>query len=210
MDLIFDHLKNIFNENGFRLFMVGGTSRDYILNKIIDDYDLVSDATPDDIKKFLSVDMTFAKYGTVRYKYDNKKIDIITFRVESGYVDSRHPSKIVFVKTPEEDYLRRDFTIGAIYIDENYNIIDPTKRGVKDLQNRQLVVIGDPLNRFKEDPLRLLRAKRFIKKYDLHVDDELKKVMHDNLYLLDNLNKDKILEEKKKEDEIGGKKNYEF
>jgi len=210
MDLIFDHLKNIFNENGFRLFMVGGTSRDYILNKIIDDYDLVSDATPDDIKKFLSVDMTFAKYGTVRYKYDNKKIDIITFRVESGYVDSRHPSKIAFVKTPEEDYLRRDFTIGAIYIDENYNIIDPTKRGVKDLQNRQLVVIGDPLIRFKEDPLRLLRAKRFIKKYDLHVDDELKKVMHDNLYLLDNLNKDKILEEKKKEDEIGGKKNYEF
>lgn len=190
--------------------MVGGTSRDYILNKIIDDYDLVSDATPDDIKKFLSVDMIFAKYGTVRYKYDNKKIDIITFRVESGYVDSRHPSKIVFVKTPEEDYLRRDFTIGAIYIDENYNIIDPTKRGVKDLQNRQLVVIGDPLIRFKEDPLRLLRAKRFIKKYDLHVDDELKKVMHDNLYLLDNLNKDKILEEKKKEDEIGGKKNYEF
>lgn len=190
--------------------MVGGTSRDYILNKTIDDYDLVSDATPDDIKKFLNVDMTFAKYGTVRYKLDNKKVDIITFRVESGYIDSRHPSKITFAKTPEDDYVRRDFTIGAIYIDENYKIIDPTNRGVKDLQNHELVVIGDPLKRFKEDPLRLLRAKRFIKKYDLHVDKELKKVMHDNLYLLDNLNKDKILEEKKKEDEIGGKKNYEF
>jgi tRNA nucleotidyltransferase (CCA-adding enzyme) len=210
MDLIFDQLKEIFNKNGFRLFMVGGTSRDYLLNKPIDDYDLVSDATPIDIKKILSVDMTFAKYGTVRYKFDNKKIDIITFRVESGYRDSRHPTKITFVKTPEEDYVRRDFTIGAIYIDEKYNVIDPTKRGVQDLKNHELVVIGDPLTRFKEDPLRLLRAKRFIKKYDLHVSDELKKVMHDNLYLLDNLNKDKILEEKKKEDEIGGKKNYEF
>lgn len=198
MNAIFDYLKKIFNENGFRLFMIGGTSRDYLLDREMLDYDFVSEATPLEIKKFMDVDMTFQKFGTVKYFYNNKKIDITTLRIEGDYKDGRHPSFIKFVKDLNLDFVRRDFTINALYIDENYHIVDPTTFGLNDLYNRKLRFIGDPLTRIKEDPLRILRAMRFIEEYELEVDENIKKILIDNYQLIELLNKDKIIEEKKK------------
>ena len=129
MDKIFDYLKTIFNKNGFRLYMIGSTSRDYLLNKEIKDYDFVTDAKPAEIIKFLDCDQTFSKFGCVKYKYENNSIDIVTLRKESNYKDSRHPEKIEFIKDIKEDYKRRDLTINAIYIDENYEILDISKEG---------------------------------------------------------------------------------
>ncbi|MFA6755947.1 MAG: hypothetical protein WCR97_05620 [Bacilli bacterium] len=198
MDKIFDKLKNIFKENGYHLYMIGSTSRDYLLGNKINDYDLVSDATPDEVKKFLDVEMTYAKYGTTKYYVDGNKIDIITLREEGKYFDHRHPSYIKFVKDINIDYRRRDFTINAIYIDEDYKVIDPTLRGVKDLENKVLTFIGDPKTRIEEDPLRILRARRFIKEYNLKVDDNTKYVLENNNDLLKYINKDKIKEEENK------------
>lgn len=178
--------------------MIGSTSRDYLLGNKINDYDLVSDATPDEVKKFLDVEMTYAKYGTTKYYVDGNKIDIITLREEGKYLDHRHPSYIKFVKDINIDYKRRDFTINAIYIDEDYKVIDPTLRGVKDLENRVLTFIGDPKTRIEEDPLRILRARRFIKEYNLKVDDNTKYVLENNNDLLKYINKDKIKEEENK------------
>ena len=70
MDVVFDYLKQIFNQNGYRLYMIGSTSRDYLLKREIKDYDFVSDATPDEILKFLDCDKTFKKFGTLKYKYN--------------------------------------------------------------------------------------------------------------------------------------------
>ncbi len=171
--------------------MIGSTSRDYLLNKEITDYDFVSDATPKEVSKFIAVDTTFSKYGITNFHFKGIKIDLATLRKETNYEDYRHPSKIEFIKDINIDYLRRDFTINAIYIDENYQIIDPSK-GVIDLKNKVLKMIGDPYKRIKEDPLRILRAKRFEFEYNLTIEETLKKALKENEYLLKELNPDKI------------------
>jgi len=198
MNKIFDELKKLFKINGYHLYMIGGTSRDYLLKREISDYDFVTDATPEDILKFLKVDMTFARFGTVKYYLEEEKIDITTMRVESDYLDKRHPQSVHFVKDIEEDYKRRDFTINAIYIDEDYKIIDPTKLGVDDLMNKRLRFIGNPLERIKEDPLRILRGERFAYEYGLKMDLETEKAFEENKGLLRTINQDKIIEENRK------------
>ena len=161
---IFKKLSQLFNSYGFRLYMIGGTTRDFLLGKEVFDYDFVSDATPDDMKVFLKdAEYYFAKYGSVKVKVDGVHVDITTLRKEGAYQDYRHPSEITYVKSIDEDYVRRDFTINAIYMDENFNIIDPSN-GVKDLENKIIRFIGDPQKRIEEDPLRILRAERFAKK----------------------------------------------
>ncbi|MGP1413645.1 MAG: hypothetical protein ACTTID_00720 [Bacillales bacterium] len=206
MDLIFNHFSKIFNSFSHKLYMVGGTSRDYLLNYKITDYDFVTDATPDEILKFLDCDTSFKKYGVLKLNYEGYKIDIVTFRKESNYEDYRHPNKIEFSNNIYDDYLRRDFTINAIYIDENYNIIDPTN-GLNDLREERLKFIGDTLTRIKEDPLRILRAKRFMSVYNLKMNDEDIKILNDNLNLIKKLNIEKVNEELRKINVIKEKNN---
>lgn len=195
---IFDELKTLFNKNGFRLFMIGGTSRDYLLEKDIDDYDFVTDATPIEMKTFLEyANYRFEKFGTVRLKVDAMHVDITTLRKEGSYKDSRHPSDIVFTKKLDEDYVRRDFSINAIYIDENYKIIDFCN-GISDLKEGIIRFIGDPETRIKEDPLRILRGERFSIKLGFKVEKNTLEAMEKYRYLLEKLNPEKIKEEKTK------------
>ena len=195
---IFDFLKKLFNERDFRLYMIGSTSRDFLLGKEISDFDFVTDAKPYEVKEFLDVDLTFSKYGAMSYKYNDTKIDIVTLRKELIYSDFRHPAEIEFINDIKVDFLRRDFTINAIYINEKYEIEDISKQGYEDLINKKLIFIGDPLTRIKEDPLRILRAYRFAYQYDLKIDENTKKLLEDNYYLIENLNKFKVDEENKK------------
>lgn len=195
---IFTKLVSIFIENGYRLYMIGGTTRDYLLGLDVFDFDFVTDATPEEIKTFLpDADFTFAKFGSVRVKVDGVKVDVTTLRVEEDYEDFRHPGKIRFVKTIEEDYVRRDFTINAIYIDEDFKVIDPS-HGLEDLNNKLIRFIGDPEKRIKEDPLRILRANRFANKLGFKIEENSQKAMEKLNYLLDKLNPDKIKEEERK------------
>ena len=178
--------------------MIGSTSRDFLLGKEISDFDFVTDAKPYEVKEFLDVDLTFSKYGAMSYKYNGIKIDIVTLRKERIYSDFRHPAEIEFINDIKVDFLRRDFTINAIYINEKYEIEDISKQGYEDLINKKLIFIGDPLIRIKEDPLRILRAYRFAYQYDLKIDENTKKLLEDNYYLIENLNKFKVDEENKK------------
>lgn len=198
MNPIFDKLKQLFNANGFRLFMIGSTSRDYLLDKEITDYDFVTDALPDESLKFINASSTFKKYGVLKTKIDGKHIDIVTMRTETDYQDSRHPSKIKFIKNIDLDYLRRDLTINAIYINENYEVEPISLQGKEDLLNRKLSFIGDTLTRIQEDPLRILRAFRFIKEYNLSIRDEDLKILNENLFLIEKLNPQKVEEERRK------------
>ena len=178
--------------------MVGGATRDYLLDRPILDYDFVTDATPDEMKTFLlDADFTFAKFGTVRIKVNRVKVDITTLRIEDEYVDYRHPSKVVFTKDIKKDYVRRDFTINAIYMDEEYNIIDYCG-GLNDLNNKLIRFIGDPDKRIKEDPLRIIRAERFEKKLGFKIEDETFKAIERNRHLIEELNPQKVQAELKK------------
>lgn len=210
MNEIFDELKALFNKNNYRLYMIGSTSRDFLLKREIEDYDFVTDATPDEVLTFLNCNDTFKKYGTLSLRKSGKHVDIVSLRRESAYLDARHPSKIEFIKDINEDYKRRDFTINAIYIDEKYHVAEISELGLSDLNNRILRFIGEAQKRVKEDPLRILRAKRFIVEYNLEVEKETLKALKENVNLLSLIKEGKILEEKKKFEKIAKGKHYEF
>ena len=195
---LFKFLDKVFKENGFSIFEVGGSVRDELLGLEVFDFDFATDATPEEMIKFLpDANDTFAKYGCIKYKGEHGRAEITTFRIEESYDDFRHPNKICFVKSLNEDYKRRDFTINAIYKDINGKIYDPS-RGVEDLKNKTLRFIGDPETRIKEDPLRILRAKRFASKLGFEIESETAKAMEKLAYLLEKLNPEKIKEEERK------------
>ena len=154
-------LNLLFHSEGESIYAVGGSVRDYLRNVATTDFDFATSATPDVMKKLLpDANFTFARFGTVSYKFDENHIEITTFRHEDSYRDARHPSQITFVKEMTIDAFRRDFTINALYLDANGVIYD-FFNGQEDLNNKIIRMIGDPYVRLKEDPLRILRALRF-------------------------------------------------
>ena len=192
----YQELASVFKGHGYNLYLVGGTVRDYLLGIELTDMDAVTDATPIQVVQFLpNCDTTFAHLGSLKYKNENGlKFDITTLREESSYLDSRHPSHITFVKDPELDYKRRDFTINAMYMDANLNVLDYC-HGQEDLKRHLLRVVGDPDKRLKEDPLRILRAIRFHLVYKMILDERLEEAMRDRFYLLNNITDAKIQSE---------------
>lgn len=195
---MFKYLSKVFKENGFSIFAVGGTVRDELLGLEVFDFDFTTDATPEEMLKFLpNADPVFAKFGCIKYKGQDLKADITTFRTEENYADYRHPRDVKFVKTIDEDYKRRDFTINAIYKDYEGNIYDPSN-GLEDLKNKIIRFIGDPETRIKEDPLRILRAKRFEKNLGFKIEENSAKAIAKLEYLLDKLNPEKVRAEAKK------------
>lgn len=195
---LFIELVNLFNKHGYQLYLVGGSTRDYLLNIPLVDMDLVTDATPIEVKSFLeNADYTFAKYGSVKFIYKDVKFDLTTFRKESGYLDSRHPNLVEFTKDIKEDYPRRDITINALYLDKDLHVIDFVN-GQKDLKNKVIRMVGEAKTRIKEDPLRIVRIYRFKLDLGFSIEKELEIEINKNKKLLLELRKEKILEEIRK------------
>lgn len=195
---LFKKIFNLFQKNGHSLYMVGGTVRDFLLGLELTDMDVVTDATPDQMKEFIpDADYTFAKFGSVKLRNENVKFDITTLRKESSYIDSRHPNKVVFCRSLEDDVRRRDFTINALYMDEDLKVYDFVD-GQTDLKNKIIRMIGNPNKRIIEDPLRIVRALRFAIEFDFSIDPSLQNSINNNKDLLRKLNTAKIQEELKK------------
>ena len=152
---------------GFEVYFVGGSVRDLILKRPVKDWDLTTNATPEEIQAVFPDAFYDNVFGTVGVPVEIGKEKIIieatTFRTEQGYKDKRHPEKVSWGKSLDEDLGRRDFTINAIALkigEKNvFEMIDPYN-GEKDLTKKLIWAVGDPNLRFKEDALRLLRAIR--------------------------------------------------
>jgi len=150
---------------GFGSFVVGGCVRDLLTGKIPHDWDITTNAKPEEIQKVFPRNFCNNKFGTVTVITDSKKeslkeIEITAYRTEGAYIDKRWPEKVEFVGKLEDDLARRDFTINAIAMDAKGKIIDPFG-GQEDIKNKIIKAVGDPLKRFDEDALRMLRAIRF-------------------------------------------------
>ena len=199
MDLpLFRFYASLFREHGHLLYLIGGTSRDLLLGRCPEDFDFVTDATPSEEKAFLlRADFSFGKFGSVKIKEGKDEIDITTFRQEGGYSDSRHPDWVNFVSSPEEDSWRRDFTINALYMDDEGRVLD-FHHGLDDLREGVLRFIGDPFLRVKEDPLRILRAERFAKRLGFRIEPKSQEAIDENRALLSKLNPDKVKIESEK------------
>lgn len=182
--IIINILKKL-NKNGFLAYVVGGYVRDKILNVDTYDIDICTNALPKDIISILKLDKaTIDNYGCVNIKTQKYNIDITTFREEKNYQD-RRPKEINYVDDLSIDLKRRDFTINAICYDGK-DLIDEYN-GIDDLNNRVIKMIGDPMIRFEEDALRMLRALRFSSSLGFKIDENICKAINEKCYLIDNL-----------------------
>ena len=181
----------ILNNNNFDAFIVGGFVRDYLLNIKSNDIDLTSSATPSEVSKIFKTIPTGIKYGTVLIDYNGFKFEHTTFRKDGLYNDSRHPEEIEFSKNVLEDIKRRDFTINALLMDSNKNIIDLLD-AKKDLDSKIIKTIGNPDDRFNEDALRMLRCISFVSKLGFDIDINTYKSINKNKDLLKNVSIERI------------------
>ncbi len=163
----------VFRDAGKRAYLVGGAVRDMVLGKPSNDYDVATDARPEEIQKlFRRVIPTGIKHGTVTVLWRGFHVETTTFRSEAGYSDGRHPDEITFGTSIVDDLSRRDFTINAMALDlETGELLDP-HGGIADLGARVIRTVGSPLSRFGEDGLRPLRAIRFAAKLGFDVDPD--------------------------------------
>jgi len=179
-------LKEIDNK-GFESYVVGGFVRDYLLGIESNDIDICTNATPKDIKEiFKDKCLPGDDYGSITVVIKNINYEITTFRKDIGYSDNRHPNEIKYIDSLEEDLLRRDFTINTICMDKDGYIIDHLG-GKKDLDSKIIRAVGDSLEKFREDSLRILRAIRFATILDFNLDEDTFEAIKKTKGLLANL-----------------------
>lgn len=181
--VILQKMNNIFEKNGFKAYLVGGAVRDMFMNKPASDWDVATDATPEQvIAAFKKVIPTGIAHGTVTVHFMGEEIEVTTFRIEQGYSDGRHPDKVSFASDIEEDLSRRDFTMNAIAVSlKDGSIVDPFN-GKSDIKNKIIRSVGNPLERFNEDGLRPIRAIRFASQLGFEIESEtLKAISNENI-----------------------------
>ncbi|MCK5757886.1 MAG: hypothetical protein KAH14_02250 [Clostridiales bacterium] len=151
----------VFKENGFKAYFVGGCVRDALLSRSAKDIDITTDANPDDIKRLFDNHYDIGeKFGSLIVDYNNSYYDITTLRTEDGYSNFRHPEILEYTSDIKLDLKRRDFTVNAMAFNFDEGHID-LFGGVTDLSKKSIKVVGDADKRFREDALRMLRAIRF-------------------------------------------------
>ncbi|ENI8449758.1 CCA tRNA nucleotidyltransferase [Listeria monocytogenes] len=169
---------------GFEAYFVGGSVRDYLLNRTISDVDIATSAFPEEVKEiFQSTYDTGIAHGTVTVRENNEYYEVTTFRTEGTYEDFRRPSEVTFIRSLEEDLKRRDFTMNAIAMDEHFALHDPFS-GQLAIQNKEIKAVGKASERFHEDALRMMRAVRFLSQLDFELDKETEKALESQIELL--------------------------
>ncbi|EAE1292004.1 TPA: CCA tRNA nucleotidyltransferase [Listeria monocytogenes] len=169
---------------GFEAYFVGGSVRDYLLNRTISDVDIATSAFPEEVKEiFQSTYDTGIAHGTVTVRENNEYYEVTTFRTEGTYEDFRRPSEVKFIRSLEEDLQRRDFTMNAIAMDEHFVLHDPFS-GQEAIQNKEIKAVGKASERFHEDALRMMRAVRFLSQLDFELDKETEKALESQIELL--------------------------
>ncbi len=165
---------------GFAAYAVGGCVRDSLLGKIPADWDVTTEALPEQIKAALPdyrILETGIRHGTVTVLTAEEAVEVTTYRCESGYSDGRRPDTVRFVRELREDLRRRDFTVNAMAWHPDEGLIDPFN-GQKDLRARTIRCVGRPEERFSEDSLRILRALRFAAVLAFNIEAETAAALH--------------------------------
>ncbi|MGT2957546.1 CCA tRNA nucleotidyltransferase [Streptococcus bovimastitidis] len=179
-------------EAGFEAYFVGGSVRDVLLERPIHDVDIATSSYPQETKSIFprTVDVGI-EHGTVLVLENGGEYEITTFRTEDVYVDFRRPSHVSFVRSLEEDLKRRDFTVNALALDEEGNIID-CFNGLEDLKNKSLRAVGKAHERFEEDALRVMRGFRFAATLGFTIEEATYQAMKQEAKLLAKISVERI------------------
>lgn len=196
IDLIF----SLLSARGYSAYVVGGAVRDHLMGRCVNDYDVCTDALPNEVEAVFSdfrVIETGLKHGTVTVLIDDSSIEITTFRTDGSYSDGRHPDSVDFTRDVIKDLSRRDFTVNAIAYSPKEGYIDPFG-GSKDIKASIIRCVGDPIRRFSEDALRILRALRFSSSLGFEIDKETSDAIFKFKSNLALVSKERIRDEMKK------------
>ncbi|MCH5202729.1 MAG: HD domain-containing protein [Oscillospiraceae bacterium] len=188
---------NILESSGFECYLVGGSVRDILLKLEPKDYDLTTNAKPEEILSVFSDYKTFdagIKHGTVSVVMNDEVYEITTYRIDGDYLDNRHPEKVEFTTSLKKDLARRDFTINAVAYNPRLGFVDYFN-GIKDIKYNAIRCVGDPDTRFKEDALRILRALRFASVYGFSIEFNTLNAIAANKKLLNNISQERISSE---------------
>lgn len=188
---------NILENNGFEAYIVGGCVRDFLMNKNPHDFDITTNALPEEIKKCFEeykIITNGEKHGTIAVVTEGEVVEITTYRIDGSYSDSRHPEKVTFSKDLNMDLARRDFTVNAMALDKNGKITDIFD-GRKDIENKLIRTVGNAADRFDEDALRIMRALRFASQLGFEIEKKTSDQIHAKAYLLKNISAERIRDE---------------
>jgi poly(A) polymerase len=161
----------VLQRNGHQALLCGGCVRDLLLGREPTDYDVTTDATPERVMSLFPDGIAVgAQFGVILVPHDGMKVEVATFRSDIGYSDGRHPDRVEYSQTPEEDVKRRDFTINGLLMRHNTREILDYVQGQQDLKAGVIRAIGEPHRRFAEDKLRMLRAVRFAARFGFEIE----------------------------------------
>lgn len=185
------------HDHGYQAFFVGGFVRDYLLDITANDIDITTDALPQDVQSlFAKTKATGKRYGTMTVLMGKDTFEVTTFRSDHDYTNHRKPSRVSFSKDLDEDLKRRDFSINAMAMTKNGEIID-RYHGKDDLNKKLIRAIGEPEQRFHEDALRILRAFRFVSKLNFDIEPKTFDAIKQTMPLLKKIANERILSELK-------------
>lgn len=192
---------NTLRKAGFEAFLIGGCTRDLILGKKPKDWDVTTNATPEEIIPLFEKTFYENNFGTVGIVNENTKdetlkvIEVTPYRLETKYSDNRRPDNVTFSKKIEDDLKRRDFTINALAYDDHKGQIIDLYKGQKDIKDKVVRTVGDPDDRFGEDALRMIRAIRIKSELGFTLNISTKKAIEKNSSLIKNISKERIRDE---------------
>ncbi|QYE97467.1 CCA tRNA nucleotidyltransferase [Paraclostridium sordellii] len=189
-------IEEIYN-NGYEAFIVGGCVRDSVIGLVPNDYDITTNATPNEIInifKNYKVIETGIKHGTVTIIKNKSEYEITTYRIDGEYKDNRRPDKVEFTSNIKKDLERRDFTINAIAYNSKVGLVDEFE-GIRDINKKLIKTVGSPEKRFKEDGLRIIRAVRFSAKLAFEIDKNTMEAIYKNINLISGVSYERIQEE---------------
>ncbi|WP_198849557.1 CCA tRNA nucleotidyltransferase [Alicyclobacillus sp. SO9] len=181
--------------SGFEAFLVGGCVRDGLLGRRVHDYDVATNATPEQVVSlFESVLCTGLKHGTVTVLTTDSPVEITTYRLDGTYTDGRHPDVVTFANSVTDDLARRDFTINAMAVDVRGTLVDPFA-GTADLSTSTIRAVGLPSARFREDSLRILRGLRLSAELEFTIDEATLTAMYEASHRLKSVSSERIGQE---------------
>ena len=186
----------VLRENGFHGYVVGGCVRDACMGQTPHDFDMTTDAKPEEILRCFSGYKTLdtgIRHGTVTVILEHEPFEITTFRIDGDYKDNRHPSAVTFTQKLTDDLARRDFTVNAMAYDGT-EFADPFG-GMEDIRKKCIRCVGEPERRFREDGLRILRALRFAAVLGFSVEPKTAEALHECRTLLCNISAERLYAE---------------
>jgi len=186
----------LLQRNKHQALLVGGCVRDLLLGREPVDYDVATDATPVEVAGLFPESVAVgAQFGVILIPKNGLKVEVATFRSDMGYSDGRHPDRVVYSKTPQEDVQRRDFTInGLLMRHDNGEVLDFVG-GQKDLTAGMIRAIGDPGLRFAEDKLRMMRAVRFAARFGFEIEPVTLQAIRGHVAEIQRVSPERIREE---------------